>query len=214
MRTPHRQPSAGFTLVEVLVVIAILATLAGLITASVNMAMGSAEVKNCKNEINRLGAAIDAYLNSASLGDYPPTSLERWYNVAGNGINDGIESLVAHLATKNAGGPFYEFSDDALQNLDKDTLENVDLFTELNWQFAKNELFEIVDPWGNPYVYIHNNDYERTFVMLTDGGKRFTVTGASSEKTGTFHAPTTYQLWSFGPDGEDNGGEGDDITSW
>ena len=59
-------------------------------------------------------------------------------------------------------------------------------------EFKQDELKDdrLVDPWGNPYVYI-------------------SVNGGSPE-----HRPKSFDLWSFGPNGTDDGGTGDDIYNW
>ena len=81
---------------------------------------------------------------------------------------------------------------------------NSDLITALqddpsnvDWQgpymeFKQDELMdgELVDPWGHPYVYI-------------------SVNGGSPE-----HRERSYDLYSFGPNGTDDSGTGDDIYNW
>ena len=66
-----------------------------------------------------------------------------------------------------------------------------------NWagpymEFKQDELVEnkIVDPWGKPYVYVSVN--------------------AGSPK----HRPRSYDLYSVGPNGNDEDGAGDDIINW
>ena len=204
--------SRGFTLVELLVVIAIIATLAGMITASLTVGRRSMEKKNCRMEIDRLSLALSTY--TTDFGDYPPTDIERWYNTAGNAVNSGIESLLAHLSTQNQGGPYFEFKEENLGNLDEDILRSEQVFRQLNWQFGDKQLREYLDPWGNPYVYIHNRDYERTFTISGGQEKKILVRAGVSEVTATFHSPTTFQVFSFGPNGKHENGGGDDIGSW
>ncbi|MFQ5653355.1 MAG: type II secretion system protein [Planctomycetota bacterium] len=202
----------GFTLVELLVVIAIIGVLAGILTPSLIIARKRSAMNNARQEIQRLTAALESY--QAEHGDYPPTDMEEEYDAAGNGINEGIESLVAHLAARGLGGPFYEFKEDALENLDGDALLDATLLARLDWFFGDSALREIVDPWGTPYIYLHNRDYERAFTVLDRGGKKATAQAGRSEKIATFHSPTTYQIWSAGPDLENENGDGDDIGSW
>ena len=59
-------------------------------------------------------------------------------------------------------------------------------------EFKADELKggELLDPWGNPYVYVSLN-------------------GGSPQ-----HRPRSYDLSSFGQNGEDDNGAGDDIISW
>ena len=64
---------AGFTLVEMLVVIVIIAILAGLITAAAANAMWSAKQTKIKVEVDMLAAAMEAF--KQKYNSYPPTNL-------------------------------------------------------------------------------------------------------------------------------------------
>jgi general secretion pathway protein G len=59
-------------------------------------------------------------------------------------------------------------------------------------EFKEEELKDgkLIDPWGTPYVYV-------------------SVNGGSPE-----HRERSYDLYSFGPNGQDDGGTGDDIYNW
>ena len=84
---------------------------------------------------------------------------------------------------------------------------------------ADKQAREIVDPWGNPLVYFHNRDYKKpksymcTYKLL--GRKNASgFKPGKSKKTATYHSWSSYQIWSVGPNGENENGEGDDIGSW
>ncbi len=208
----------GFTLVELLVVIAIISALAGLLVPMVKTAKVKAKKKNASNDINVLSLAMETYMTD--WGDYPPTSLEV-YDAGTNGINDGIESLLAHLTSRRKGGPYYEeYKEEQLENLDNDSLTNDELRAEINWIFGDAQLRELVDPFGNPYVYIHNGDYEYSYQYQLGEeyeSKKVSVMAGRSAKTATFYAPLKFQIWSFGPNGRNDTSsedEGDDIGSW
>lgn len=49
------------------------------------------------------------------------------------------------------------------------------------------------DPWGHPWVYVNTTD------------------GSAPEGWSQFEA---YSVYSFGPNGKDEKGEGDDVASW
>lgn len=66
---------AGFTLVEMLVVIGIIAVLAALLLPAVMRAMNSARNTAIALEVNQLASAIEAY--KQDKGDYPPNFRER-----------------------------------------------------------------------------------------------------------------------------------------
>ena len=68
----RRQPDdAGFTLLEILVVIAILGLLIGLVAPAVLRQLGGARVNIAKQSIERLGSVLDLY--KLDVGSYPST---------------------------------------------------------------------------------------------------------------------------------------------
>jgi general secretion pathway protein G len=62
---------AGFTLIEILVVIAIIAVLATLVAPEVFRHLGSARESTARSQVEMLGAALDAY--RLDVGRYPTT---------------------------------------------------------------------------------------------------------------------------------------------
>ena len=67
----QRHPHRGFTLVELLVVIVIIAMLAALVTPAIMIAMSRAKVARIKAEIDMLHSAIMNYKNE--YGSFPPS---------------------------------------------------------------------------------------------------------------------------------------------
>jgi general secretion pathway protein G len=67
----HRDVRAGFTLIEILVVIVIIAVLATLVAPNVFQHVGAAKTTTARAEIEMLGAALDAY--RLDNGRYPTT---------------------------------------------------------------------------------------------------------------------------------------------
>lgn len=215
----RRASLSGFTLMEVLVVCAIISILAGMITVGVQYARGVANVRATRFEIQQLVAACESY--KSGFGYYPPSSLASApLGVRTNAINEGIESLLAYTSTQKKGGPFLvDLPDDRLTNTDADRLTKKSLAkiqSELAWTRGNDQLLEYCDMWGNPFVYIHHRDYKsKTPLQYVDAdGKTVTVKAASSEKTGTFVNSTSVQIWSFGPNRINENGEGDDVVSW
>ena len=77
---PWRGKSGGFTLIEMLVVIAIISMLAGLLLPSLGKARGAAQRTSCLNNLRQIGIAIQQYLDGpGGHRFYPyPTEDEEW----------------------------------------------------------------------------------------------------------------------------------------
>lgn len=200
----------GFTLIEMLVVLVIISILASLTLVGVLKAFESSRSSSTRHMILEIKSALESYQNR--FDDYPPTSLDAFKVPLPNDTNNGVESMLACLAT-NSGGPFYQPPEDRLANLDKDSLtKNV-----TNWYFGDNQLREVIDFFGNPIIYFHFRDYQKPRPGLTKytiGGSIQVCKPAKSKKTGTFHNPNSFQIWSVGPDGKNQDGGGDDIGNW
>src|ERR1700736_2005850 len=93
-RMAHKDDSdqRGFTLLEILVVIAILGLLVGLVAPAALRQLGGARVSVAKQSIERLGTVLDLY--NLDMGSYPTTE-------------QGLEALVKKpVAVSNWNGPY------------------------------------------------------------------------------------------------------------
>lgn len=215
--------SVGFSLVELLVVMAILSTLAGLAVIGIPRIMRSAQSSAVANVIRQLSVAIEAYEGKKTNGDYPPTLLSPdlfpALGVLSNEENCGIESVLVCL---NRPGERSSFSAeevpwrDALTNYDDDrSAQNLtDAFGANN-----RELFELSDRWGTPIAYFHHRDYDlvesRGLGRISDPeqeGGTIRALPWRNPKTGTWYMSRKFQLISAGPDRTFN--TDDDITNF
>jgi prepilin-type N-terminal cleavage/methylation domain-containing protein len=69
MATRHRNTTAGFTLIEMLVVIAIIGVLVALLLGSVYMVREAARRTECRNHLKQLGIAVASHVSA--FGRYP-----------------------------------------------------------------------------------------------------------------------------------------------
>ncbi|HVR75539.1 MAG TPA: type II secretion system protein [Planctomycetota bacterium] len=210
-----RRGRGGFTLIEMLVVVAIISILAGLTLVGVQAARKYGNEKAAAIEVQMLCARLQSV--ASAFGDFPPTSLAD-LKVKGNGVNEGNESLFAFLLSKKHGGPFADdLREDRWRNFDADEAKGNDVKTiqsVVDWVRGNNQLLEYVDFWGSPFIYIHSRDYGKKFKYQGEEGAVFEVEARKSPATGTYYAPTTFQLWSLGADTTNQNGDGDDIVSW
>jgi general secretion pathway protein G len=97
MNHTRRRPARGFTLVELLVVLAILGLLAGLVGPQVMKFLGGSKTKTAALQIHDLGATLDLY--RLEIGNYPST-------------DQGLEALVRQPGNApNWNGPYLKKSD-------------------------------------------------------------------------------------------------------
>lgn len=96
-RDALKTKNKGFSLIELLVVLAILGLLAGLVGPQVLKFLGSSKTKTAKLQIEDLGAALDLY--RLEVGRYPNAS-------------EGIVALVAQPSgAGNWNGPYLKKKD-------------------------------------------------------------------------------------------------------
>jgi general secretion pathway protein G len=92
--TSSRDRRAGFTLVELLVVLVILGLLVGFAAPQVFKFLGKAKTDAASVQISRLGAGLDLY--RLEMGSYPST-------------DDGLEALIARPSDADRwNGPYID----------------------------------------------------------------------------------------------------------
>jgi general secretion pathway protein G len=104
-----RRSGLGFTLVELLVVLAILGLLAGLVGPQVMKFLGSSKTKTAALQIEDLGATLDLY--RLEIGRYPSTTegLEALVTDPGNAPNWNGPYLKKGQVPKDPWGNDYQY---------------------------------------------------------------------------------------------------------
>ncbi|MFH1230641.1 MAG: type II secretion system protein [Planctomycetota bacterium] len=207
----HSIKTNGFTLLELLVVIGIIAILATMLIPNLAYVRTRAKISATKTLLSHIQSGLESYY--AVYGDYPPTDLSDIYPGTSNGVNNGIESVVACLSDQKKGGPFLlSISSDKYTNLDGDSCST----PPTNWWFGDTQLREIVDVWNNPLVYFHSRDYDNpgkgSNYSFTRSGDA--IAPQRDASTATYYNPLAFQIWSAGTDEKNNNGLGNDINNW
>jgi prepilin-type N-terminal cleavage/methylation domain-containing protein len=202
---------SGFTLIEIMVVIALLAGLYGMGTLVIHQAKRKQAEMVTRQRLQSVGAALELLKDSSYLGHYPVTLTSalsapddpKFGAKVGmpNATNVGSETLYVVFRMNGMPRPEGMDTEEAVGNTDEDQAD------ALAGDMAVRDLLEYVDAWGNPLVYVHSRDYkdmkavERYVLGEEYGRAEVKVQPLRVEKTGEYFRPTTFQLFSMGPDG-------------
>ncbi len=180
----------GFTLIEILVVVAIISVLASIVTAGAFMAQERARQGVARVFIAAVTAALEDY--ALDTGRYPG-----WDRPDDENAFPALYEALCGLRPPRGGGgpsaPYMEFKHDSLLVEDEDGAFHAATLAEI--RDPKVPKF-VQDPWGNPYVYRENRMHaNRKFAMR----------------------PGKADVYSTGRDRVDqtaSGDKGDDIGNW
>ncbi len=200
-----RRSRAAFTLIEITAVVVILAILIVILVPKLLGGDVMVKRKATKGFLDTLAMKIREYEEEA--GDWPPSSAPAGMDLP-NKLNLGAELLFISLYAPNRADP--GIPDDRLGNTDGDSARKS--LTSLPLPV----LYEIVDEWKNPIVYIHRKDYEQVFEYQThaadDSVWTQSVRAKKNPATDAYYNRTEFQLLSAGPDGEY--GTNDDVANY
>ena len=192
-RSSAVRTSGGFTLIEILIVISIIALLASFVLVAVGKAREATNEGMASTEISTLGQALATYV--ADESEYP--GMELAPDPDRNDFPLLYDALFGERKPRGKGGrnaPYAEFKEDKVMVADPET-EGYRKATTSERRDPKVKKY-LVDPWGNPYVYRCNKNV--------------------AKKEDWMHKDA--DIYSLGPNGEDdtvNEVEGsDDLGNW
>jgi len=182
----------GFTLVEILIVIAIISVLASLTTAGILIAGESAKRAVATVTIAGLTSAAEDYFRDT--GRYPgeKAALDE------NAFPALYEALAGPRPPKGGGGPSAPYFDFKLKDLMVPDDEAADGFRDaVPSDLADRKVPKYArDPWGNPYIYLENRSHPGRAHPMRPG------------------KVDIYSTARDGIDGTADGEKGDDLGNW
>lgn len=163
-----RRSRAGFTLTELLIVMAILVLLVSLIGPRLLGSKQKADINAVKTQIGMFQSALERY--AVDMNTFPSTE-------------DGLLALVSKPGSSGDSSESSDSGNDSSESSDSGEASGA---AGGNWDgpYIKAESLP-KDPWGNSFGY---------------------------EFPPTHNSMNVPDIWSFGPDGQEN--TDDDIVSW
>jgi prepilin-type N-terminal cleavage/methylation domain-containing protein len=195
MRTTQlsRHPARGFTLVELLVVIAIIAVLAAMGFAGAQAAINKAKKTKARKICVTLDQGVMAFYNEYGYLPTNPSgdSTQGLATDSGEGVKL-IETLLGYDDEENE--KKIRFFEAAEAKGKRDGIE---------YAGSGNSVTGLYDPWGEPYRVLLDGNYDETLQNPFSGGNQ-----------GNLLRGRRVATYSYGKNGKNDNGGGDDVKSW
>lgn len=132
MKTSISRKRGGFTLVEMLAVIAIIVILAALVVQGLKFAKEKEKLSKAQVQVALLAKVLEEY--KLDNGAYPPSS-----NATGENATADLRRLLYLDGKEDSSKKIY--------------LSELDVNSKQGWVSEDSDTAEILDPWGNEYYY-------------------------------------------------------------
>jgi type II secretory pathway pseudopilin PulG len=226
---PRTRPnSSGFSLVELLVIIGVLAVLAGIIFPMLSRAGVQAKTRAAKTEMKNLEAAIVAF--DAAYGRFPAKAtgaadLTFGYANGVTGIPANSEIMIILMDLNTGENINHALNPDRLSTF---TPRQV---CDTSSPGLSTQDHQLRDPWGRPYVITMDLDGDKrcrdafysTSISRVQPGQAQGLNGLTDNGNGYFELNSPVMIWSAGPDGRyddapgakaNAGANKDNLLSW
>ncbi len=212
MNTTQFGRARGFTLIEVMVVIAIIAALIGTGSVMLSIAGKKRMISDTQGRMNGIGSSLDMLHAVDQMGRYPPSQISKMSSISGfdaakmggqpNATNSGIEAVYVAFKLPGMTVPVSGVDiEGATGNTDDDKAMSPPE------KMKVPDLFEYLDAWGNPFIYFSASDYKdpaKVAEYVRGDGTKVTAKPHTNEQTKDFLMSDKFQLFSMGPDGQPN----------
>lgn len=215
-----RRRDDGFTLIEVLVVVSILAVLMGLVTVLISKSTGQ-QLRNDTVQMVKTYLPNKIELYRTDFGRYPPATIKeltaaskRWKDLTiDNATNECNEVLLVALRHPDFRAPL---GDGDLPGEKPFGNTDDDIFNMIPDGSSRPEAMDMLDAYGHPVAYIPKHLYDFPVSIVNRMGEEVEVR-ALKKPDGTWYMPSKFQLISVGEDGRQNLDEpemGDDVMNF